>query len=474
MKAQSLWRRVQASTSSLFILQLFVALFVALAFLGLRPMPWLFALPICSLYALIITIAIKRQRSRYIHELGLSSDQQLKDLANALRYNSIPTDKETLRAFPVYLASRSDIAERSRKNLLISMASYACILPISITGHDWFPSIVFGVMLVPTVYSIYALKKTQNKIAALEVTLTDANIQPDSSTAQRAGIRKQTGMRMRATISIVSAVFFLSLRILMPLASANGVAQQSHPFTSAKDNFTINFPGNPSAVDLTATTDSGKSAVPYTIYESYINEGYENYTVEAIPYPQETADFASMPQPELRAFLFKSVSRELQNSNGKLVSTKDENIFSGHTAAEEIQFTRLQNGHTYTGYYRVFTVGNVQYGIIAQNSSKAAFEHFANSYQFTGQNEVSNYANERVKFGSINQTTDTVNVLSQPSGQRPQSGTVSSAPDNVPSSGTFSSAPTGVPTNGSVSNAPSGQGTLIMVDPLSVNDDRHQ
>lgn len=172
-------------------------------------------------------------------------------------------------------------------------------------------------------------------------------------------------------------------------------AQKSPAFTASKYNFKINFPSDPSVTDekIEASKDN-PVPIPYTSYNSSDNNDSQVYSIVAYNWPKQDVDFPGMSRSDLRKSLTGFVNSDMQEFSGTITNIKDKYIFSGHTLAEEGQFSMPSYyGSASLGYIRVFTVGNFEYDIITTGTDKNAFENFADSFQSTGSGGISKLAN---------------------------------------------------------------------------------
>lgn len=358
---------------------------------------WVAVVLACLAYATGITIFTKLYLKKYALSLGLSKAEQLSGLNVALKTGVLPDDEELLNTMPAYLDRRMRFVSRQRKVLPsnIVIAGILCILGIA--ERSMLSAATFGLFTAIGTYSyFYGIKKYESRIAHLQTELEHRRIRATVEAVQKNEQWDRTLLRGRRIIWISSTVLILPLVVLVVWAADKqnewSVTRQSHTFTSSTYNFTIDFPGEPSTSSHMLETTSGKELFPYTVYSSYINSGTQNYCVVVYPWPEQQNDFANMSSSDLKSSLIDFVNQDLRASNAKLVTMNQKQIFSGNTLAEEAKFLRqAQDGSTITGYDRVFTIGNNEYDILAQNSGEAAFEHFADSFHYT---ESSSPANE--------------------------------------------------------------------------------
>ncbi|HEV2402759.1 MAG TPA: hypothetical protein VGS08_01020 [Candidatus Saccharimonadales bacterium] len=161
----------------------------------------------------------------------------------------------------------------------------------------------------------------------------------------------------------------------------SSISQQSSLYTATNNFFTINFPGRPT-VSNSSSQVSGYT-VPITTYDSQVNNDSQEYDVYAYSWPSQGFDFTNLSNSDMQSALQTSSTNLVQAIKGNVTNSNSSN-HQGHPSIDT-QFTTQISGNTYTGYLRVFFVGNNEYGLLALGSSQDDFNNFANSFNYTGQ-----------------------------------------------------------------------------------------
>lgn len=158
------------------------------------------------------------------------------------------------------------------------------------------------------------------------------------------------------------------------------VSSQSSVYTASKYSFTIDFPGSPTATDSTLKV-SGYN-VPYTTYDSSIDNDTMEFDVYAYAWPTQDFNFSGLSKSNLQSAISDSLNGIVSGVKGT-ISSSNENTFSGYSAMEAI-YTAPISGKNITGNIRVFFIGNNEYAINTLGASSTDFEKFANSFQYSG------------------------------------------------------------------------------------------
>jgi hypothetical protein len=176
-------------------------------------------------------------------------------------------------------------------------------------------------------------------------------------------------------VGVGSVIYFSSNpSITTSTGSATEQSPQFQPYTSAEDNFVVNFPGIPSVTSNTSPVNG--IDVPQTSYERDISNGNIIYSVDVTKYPS-TFQFS-----DVKGALQGAANGEVQNTQGaKMVSTSFITFLGGD--ALDSEYTFPNSGVIYTAYSRNFMKGNVLYTVFTFGETQANFNNFANSFNFT-------------------------------------------------------------------------------------------
>ena len=399
MKSQSFWRKILSSTPALVVFQSLVALLIVLLVIKPHHANWTNVAILCVFYGTVATFAVKAYTRKYTQSLGLTSQQQLGELAAAVKAAEVPKDPEIKRALPAYLENRLNSIEKQQKRqpftaIGLGLFFLLCALERYIAG-----ALLFGFMSAVSVYGYFELKKAESNITALQAKLGVEDAQPPMSEAGKKKQHELTTSRLKSSGWILGVIVLIGM-IAAAASSSNktdtnniatnhSIKQEEPPvFTSSEHRFTIEFPGKPETTHYTFHSGCNTTPLTATKYISAIVEGNDTeiYAVDVFPWPKQDADFANMSESVLRSALYNFINVDLDAYDAKRTDIGKEFSAYGTNLNEEVQFTMPVDGQTMTGYLRVFTIDNVEYDIFGRvpEVNKAAFDNFAGSFEFTG------------------------------------------------------------------------------------------
>lgn len=202
-------------------------------------------------------------------------------------------------------------------------------------------------------------------------------------------INRKVKPPISAKEKIAFSIIFLVSLVSLGLRINNGnyiadfsntpASEQSAVYKAEKDRFTINFPGTPEITS--GSTNVEGVEIPYTTYDSTINDGGQEFGVIVYNWPLENYDFGSLSDSDVKTNLHSTLTALVEELNGTLVSSSY-STFIGHRS-EDGHFSYSDKGTTFKGEARVFTIGNDEYVIFAANAEPGEFNAFADSFQHT-------------------------------------------------------------------------------------------
>ncbi len=176
------------------------------------------------------------------------------------------------------------------------------------------------------------------------------------------------------TAGLASVIYISHRYNATTTASDSSASTQAQPYTSAEDNFVINFSGIPSVTHSTVPVNEDK--VPQTTYEKDLNSGNTIYYVAVTKYP------SSYQFSDIKGGLEGAANGEVQGTQGaKMVSSKFITFLGAD--ALDTEYTAPTNGTTYTVYSRNLIKGKTLYTIFTVGETQENFNNFANSFNFT-------------------------------------------------------------------------------------------
>jgi len=419
MQAQQKWQKIISYTPVAILIQSLSALFIAFFFFRPHRSDWTKAVIFCLFYGVISTVAIKAYVEKYIKSLGLSTKEQSLTLAAAFKKGEIPENPKLKAAMPTFLEKRLQYVERQRKWQPFTFFILSFFFLGSMLGRYWPGALLFGFMTGVSVYGYISLNRTEEKVSMLQVKL-GVRKEPIVSEAKKKLRQERLVSRLKSAAWLVGIVLALVL-VLPHLHSsnknkdgANKLAtqdsdKQAHPspFTSSRYDFTIEVPGKPKPSDYSMQSACDSVPFTYTMFSSSVDNNSQVYTMYAIPWPKQDADFVNMSPTALTTALDNFLNEDLQANNATQAGVKKTIPGTDPRLYEEIRFSIPGKGYTTTGYLRVFTEGNTEFDLMAQNTDEGAFENFANSFRYTGPS-VSMPANPNgtMNAACIHQVTD--------------------------------------------------------------------
>lgn len=177
-------------------------------------------------------------------------------------------------------------------------------------------------------------------------------------------------------IAVMIAIAAATQGSLSTLASDSQGSSTVKPFTSTDNTFSINFPGNPTTTN--STTEQDGSTIPYTTYESQVENDTQDYSVIEYDWPGNF-DFTSLSSSDMQTALNDSLTGFV-NAIGGSVSSSSYGTFD-NDISEDSAFTMSTKGNVVNGFVRVFFANNYEYIITSIGASQEDFSSFAESFQ---------------------------------------------------------------------------------------------
>ncbi len=176
-------------------------------------------------------------------------------------------------------------------------------------------------------------------------------------------------------IAGLASVIYISNKANATATTSDSTAStQAQPYTSAEDNFVINFPGIPSVSHSTVPVNGDN--VPQTTYEKDLNNGNTIYYVAVSNYP------SSYQFSDIKGALEGAANGAVQNTQGAKTVSSNFITFLGADALDT-EYTAPINGTAYTFYSRNLLKGNTLYTIFTVGETQDNYNNFVNSFNFT-------------------------------------------------------------------------------------------
>ncbi len=170
-------------------------------------------------YGAATTVTIKKYVRKNSSSLGLSRDDQLRELAQAVKRKEIPTNKEVRDALPAYLDRQRDFIERQRKFMPLNYVIFGFFFLGSLGSYNVADSVIFGLIILVTIYWDYSYKKRQKNIAALQEELKKRHIKMSGEAKQNNEAWKQAADRKSKFQWNATIFMFVVLAILIVWAA---------------------------------------------------------------------------------------------------------------------------------------------------------------------------------------------------------------------------------------------------------------
>ena len=195
---------------------------------------------------------------------------------------------------------------------------------------------------------------------------------PSADHVKEKSVAKSRQGRQRRVLWYWLAFIVVIIGISAVVSYVSGGSRDFSTYTAPDGSFSASFPGTP---QVTNDTQQIRVSVPYTQYETDINNDSIAYMVQVVNYPTDSFDMSQNPSSELEG----AINGMASSSGATLDSESDNETFQGYDAAEAT-FTTTEDGQQYTMYSMNFIKDNMLYSLVTIGETQGNYNKFIKSF----------------------------------------------------------------------------------------------